>query len=179
VNSPAPASVELIRPWRVATLVASGLAALELVLLVVCGLILAGRSLVPNESAAAKPARAAKAAPAAKPAHHAFRPPARVVAKLPRSRTGVLILNGNGVSGAAAQAAALIRARGYLIKEVGNAPRTGYPTWRLMYGPGYAGEAKRFGKDLRMPTSQIGPLDGMKPRQLHGGQLVLILGSAR
>ena len=173
-----PATVELVRSWRTATLVASALAALELVLLVVCGLILAGRSLIPPTDAAARPAHVAKVAP--KPAApHVFRPPARVVARLPRAKTGVLILNGNGVAGAAAQAASLVRSRGYVVKEVGNAPRAGYPTWRLMYGPGYAGEATRFGRDLGMPESQIGPLDGMKPGQLHGGQLVLILGSAR
>ena len=173
-----PATVELVRPWRLATLVASALAALELVLLVVCGLILAGRSLVPRTAAPARPAHVAKATPKAA-APHVFRPPASLVAKLPRAKTGVLILNGNGVAGAAAQAASLVTSRGYVVKEVGNAPRTGYPTWRLMYGPGYAGEAKRFGRDLGMPASQIGPLDGMKPKQLHGGQLVLILGSAR
>jgi hypothetical protein len=98
---------------------------------------------------------------------------------LPRSKTSVLILNGNGINGAAAQAATFVRARGYPVTATRNAPRTGYPTWRLMTAPGYAAEAKRFARDLDLPRAQVGPLDGMTPRQLHGAKLVLILGLSR
>ena len=165
--------LELVRPWRTATLVAAGIAAVELVLLVVAGLILAGRSIAPHaHSAAARHARKPSSSTPAAPKLHL----APVVAHLPRSKVGVIILNGNGIHGAAASAAALVSARGYVVKQVGNARSTGYPAWRLMYRPGFAGEAKRFARDLGMSAATFGPLDGMKPAQLHGAKLVLILG---
>ena len=47
-------SFELVRPWRTATLVATTIAGLELVLLIVFGIILLGRSLGPHVQAAAE-----------------------------------------------------------------------------------------------------------------------------
>jgi hypothetical protein len=182
VDTPA-AQIELVRPWRTATLVATGVAGLELVLLVVLGVVLLGRSVAPHvRAAAAKAARAPKHHVAAAP-HRAgagrVRRPAGAVHLLPRSKTSVLILNGNGINGAAAQAATIVRSRGYAVTATRNAPRTGYPTWRLMAAPGYAREAKRFATDMGLFQSRVGPLDGMTPRQLHGAKLVLILGSSR
>jgi hypothetical protein len=177
------AQIELVRPWRTATLVASCVAAAELVGLVVLGLVLVGRSLAPDVHAAAvahaKPPKRAAASSAwtnPQPAR-----PARAHARhaLPRSKTGVLILNGNGINGAAAQAASVVRSRGYKVTATKNAPRTGYSTWRLLTAPGYAAEAKRFARDLNLPRARVGPLDGMTPRQLHGAKLVLILGLSR
>jgi hypothetical protein len=175
----APATpLELVRPWRTATLVAALIAAVELCLLVVAGLILVGRSIAPHANAAthAPAAKVAvkKNAVAARKIHVA-----RVVPHLPRAKVNVIVLNGNGVHGAAASAAALVTARGYRIKEVGNAARTGYPAWRVMYRPGFAGEAKRLAKDLAMSPASAGPLDGMKPGRLHGAQLLLILGASK
>ena len=165
--------LELVRPWRTATLVAAGIAAVELALLIVAGLILVGRSIAPHAHSAAATAAVRHAAAAPKP--HL----APLVAHLPRSKVGVIILNGNGIHGAAASAAALVSARGYVVKQVGNARSTAYPAWRLMYGPGFAGEAKRFVRDLGMSAATFGPLDGMKPARLHGAQLVLILGATK
>jgi hypothetical protein len=180
VDSPA-GQIELVRPWRTATLIAGSVAALELVLLVVLGVIVLGRTVAPHVHAAA--ARAAKApehraaaTTESKPAHHAQPRAARL---LPRSKTSVLILNGNGISGAAAATATVVRSRGYRVSDTRNAPRTGYPTWRLMAAPGFAGEAKRFARDMGLSQRLVGPLDGMIPRQLHGAKLVLILGVAR
>ena len=51
----------------------------------------------------------------------------------------MLVLNGNGVQGAAAEAASLVKARGYTVKDVGNAPRTGYARTIVMYRPGFGG----------------------------------------
>lgn len=168
---------ELVRPWRTATLIATAVAGLELVLLVVAGMILLGKSLAPQvHAAAAHKALAPKVAPATPAPAKPYTPP-RVVAKLSRAQTGVLVLNGNGVQGAASQAAALVTARGYPVKEVGNAPRTGYAKTRVMFAPGFEGEAKRFAKDMNL--GQLGPLDGIKPAQLHGARLVFILGSTR
>lgn len=178
MDHPAP-SPQPVRPWRIATLVATAVAGLELVLLIVAAMILVGKSVAPHVHAAAahealapKPAATATPAPAEKP----FRPP-HVAAKLSRAQTGVLVLNGNGVQGAAAEAASLVKARGYLVKEVGNAPRTGFARSAVMYRPGFRPEAVRFARDLNV--SFVEPLDGMKPRQLQGGHLVLILGASR
>src|SRR5439155_5297075 len=89
-----------------------------------------GRSLAPHVHAAAQSrAHSSKPKPAAVAPHRAAAPPhhsSRAVALLPRARTGVLVLNGNGVEGAAASAASLATARGYVVKRVGNAPRSGY-----------------------------------------------------
>jgi hypothetical protein len=175
VDSFAP-QVELIRPWRTATLVAATVAGVELVLLLIAGSVLLGRSLWPHVHAAA--ARAAlETRHHATPVKPVQQPPA--VAKLPRSKTGILILNGNGVQGAAAEAATLVDTRGYPVVATQNAPRTGYPTWRLMAAPGYAGEAMRFAKDMDLPRARVGPLDGLTVKQLHGAKLVLLLGISR
>jgi len=179
---PPAAQIELVRPWRTATLVTAGIAAVELVLLVILGVVVLGRSLAPHvHTAAARAARAQKhVAPA--PAKQAAPQPAHRAHTgriLSRSKTGILILNGNGINGAAAAAATVVRSRGYLVTATKNAPRTGYPTWRLMAAPGYGDEAIRFARDLNLARARVGPLDGMIPRQLHGAKLVLILGASR
>jgi hypothetical protein len=174
VDAPIP-QLELVRPWRTATIVAALIAAVELALLVVAGLILVGRSIAPHAASASPPAAKAAVKKGTVPKPHL----APVVAHLPRSKVGVIILNGNGISGAAASASTLVTARGYTVKSVGNARHTGYASWRLMYGPGFAGEAKRFARDLGMSAASYGPLDGMKPGQLHGAQLLLILGRSK
>jgi hypothetical protein len=46
-----------------------------------------------------------------------------------------------------------------------------------MYRPGFTGEARRFARDLNLGL--VSPLDGMKPAQLHGAQIVMILGASR
>jgi LytR cell envelope-related transcriptional attenuator len=181
VDTPA-AHVELIRPWRTAMLVASCIAGLELVLLVVLGIVVLGRTVAPHVRAAAVEAAKTKKhdAPAAdRAARPAKRAEPHAAKLLPRSKTSVLILNGNGISGAAAQTAGVVRSRGYAVADTRNAPRAGYPTWRLMARPGYAGEARRFARDMGLRPNRVGPLDGMTARQLHGATMVLILGTSR
>jgi hypothetical protein len=179
------AHTELVRPWRTATLVAIGIAAVELVLLVVAGIVLVGRQIAPHVHAGSrKTAAAAKANPAPVPAkrdqaakQRAPAKPHRPVIRLSRAQTKVVVLNGNGISGAAAQAAALVRARGYQIADVGNAPGTGYARTILMYRPHFRAEALRFRRDLNLSVV-VAPLDGMTPKQLKGAHLVEILGAA-
>src|SRR5262245_57292175 len=71
-------------------------------------------------------------------------PPA--VAKRPRSKTVVLVLNGNGRTGAAASAASRVQRRGYRVGTVTNAPEL-VPHSIVMYKPGFAVEGRRLGKD--------------------------------
>src|SRR5215210_9554361 len=93
---------------------------------------------------------------------------------LPRRKVSVTILNGNGVSGAAASEASRVRARGYVLGQVGNAPRGGYGQSIVMYRPGRRGEALRLGRDLQIRL--VSPLDGLRPRDLHGAKLAVVIG---
>jgi len=165
-----------VRPWRTATLVVAGIAALELVLLVMLG----GALLAKPEQAGARKATASKAVAA----NHATKPapaPARAAntekaapAQLPRGKVTVLVLNGNGRQGAAATAASRVSGKGYRIGLVANAPSHDYAASLVMYRPGFKGEAQRLARDLGVKV--VSPLDGVRPGQLHGAQAVLILG---
>jgi hypothetical protein len=112
-----------------------------------------------------------KKQPAAKPVTR--KPASAAVAKRPRSRTVVLVLNGNGRTGAAASAASRVSARGYKVGAVTNAPQR-VPRSVVMYRPGFAGEGRRLGKDLGVRL--VTPLDGMRAGQLGGAHVVFILG---
>ncbi len=174
------APTELVRPWRTATLVLTGIATIQFVLLIGAGIVLLGKQIAPHvhkaaaREAAARPVHVSH--PAAKPkATRALAAHAAPV--LARAKTKVLVLNGNGVQGAAALAAQLAQARGYPVLDVGNAPKTGYARTIVMYRPGFRSEALRFQHDLNL--SVVAPLDGMTLAELKGAKLVEILGAAR
>jgi hypothetical protein len=173
VDHPLPAPDALVRPWRTAAYVAVAIAAFELLLLLLIGggkltgfvadrLELAARQevLAPQEQQARKPAAARKPASAA-------------VARRPRAKTVVLVLNGNGRTGAAATAASRVQRRGYKIGAVTNAPRR-VPRSIVMYRPGFAGEGRRLGRDLGVRL--VTPLDGMRGGQLGRAHVVFIVG---
>jgi hypothetical protein len=165
-----------VRPWRTATLVVAGIAALELVLLVMLG----GALLAKPEQATARKATAAKAVAAkhgktpASAVVKAAKPERAAPAQLPRRKVTVLVLNGNGRQGAAAAAASRVSGKGYRIGVVANAPSHDYPASLVMYRAGFKGEAQRLARDLGVHV--VSPLDGVRPGQLHGAQAVLILG---
>jgi len=165
-----------VRPWRTATLVVAGIAALELVLLVMLG----GALLAKPEQATARKATAAKAVAAkhgktpASAVVKAAKPEKAAPAQLPRRKVTVLVLNGNGRQGAAAAAASRVSGKGYRIGVVANAPSHDYPASLVMYRAGFKGEAQRLARDLGVKV--VSPLDGVRPGQLHGAQAVLILG---
>jgi hypothetical protein len=173
VDHPLPAPDALVRPWRTAAYVAVAIAAFELLLLLVIGggkltgfmadrLELAARQevLAPQKQQARKPG------PARKPASAA-------VARRPRAKTVVLVLNGNGRTGAAAAAASRVQRRGYSLGAVTNAPRQ-VPRSIVMYRPGFAGEGRRLGRDLGVRL--VTPLDGMRGGQLGRAHVVFIVG---
>jgi hypothetical protein len=168
VEQPVPADV-LVRPWRTATLVASAVAAIELVIILVAGVVLVGKPLTEkmHDTARDRTLGSPVAAPTKKPKIGSS------VAQLSRSDTSVMVLNGNGVSGAAHVAASRVRARGYSLGEVGNANRTDYMRSVVMYRPGFRGEALRLARDLRIRI--VGPLDGIKVRDLMGAHLALLV----
>jgi hypothetical protein len=164
-----PAAVDaLVRPWRTATLVASAVAAVELLILIVVGVAVLGKPL------SEKMRDAARHRAIGVPAPESRKPKiGSSAARLDRSDTSVLVLNGNGVTGAAHEAASRVRARGYSIGGVGNAERTDYMRSVVMYRPGYRGEALRLARDLRIKI--VGPLDGLKLRDLMGAQLAVVV----
>jgi hypothetical protein len=124
-------------------------------------------------TAVASPARTPTAS-----AHHATatapaaRPPSHPL--LSRTRMHVLVLNGNGVQGAAASAAARLSSLGYRISGSTNAPRHDYARTLVMYRTGYGREAHRLAHDGGFDL--VSPVDGLTPAALRGSQLVVILG---
>jgi len=172
VDAPLLSEHELIRPWRRATLVASLVAAVELVLLVLIAAVLIAKPLarsvqVHAESRAFAPA--AKAAPVL---------PKTVAVGLPhlaRQETGVFVLNGNGHAGAAAGAARRMSGLGYVVRHTGNASRQNYAATVVMFRPGFRAEATRLAADLHVKA--VSPLDGIAPAALYGAHLAVIVGA--
>jgi hypothetical protein len=162
------------QPWRSAAFIAATVATVELLILLVAGIFLFGKFLSDEVEKASDPNAVARAAverqaPAAGGSGEAATKPL-----LDRRKTSVLVLNGNGVSGAAATTADRVRSRRYLVAGTGNAPRTSFTHSVVMYRPGFEGEAKRLGRDLRI--RRVTPLDGMRIRDLQGAHVALVVG---
>jgi hypothetical protein len=157
-------------PWRTATLVASAVAALELVLLVVLAVMLFAEPVSQHVRQAAE----AKVFAPVKPKAHAPQKPQAGKPKLTRAQTSVTILNGNGRSGAAAASADAVRRFGYTIGTVGNAPRSDFTRTLVMFRKGYRPEALRLAKDLNVKI--VGPLDGLRQRDMMGAHVALVVG---
>jgi hypothetical protein len=167
-----------VRPWRTATLVTALIAIAEFVALIVLGAMLLAK---PLSHAVLRQAQAAATAPAkattkkvakatlAVPKHLAVVKP-----KLARAHTGILVLNGNGRTGAASDEAVSLHNLGYPVLATGNAPRNDYATTVVMYRPGMRTEGIRLAHDLHLKV--VGPLDGLHPAAMHGAKLALILG---
>jgi hypothetical protein len=155
-------------PWRTATLVASAVAALELAALVAIGVTQLAK---PVAEGVREAAVAEVLAPVAKPKPA----PAAGAPKLTRAETSVTVLNGNGQSGAAAASAERVQSLGYTIGTVGNAPRTDFTRTIVMYRDGYKAEAARLAKDLNVKI--VGPLDGLRPADLLGAHVALVVGA--
>jgi hypothetical protein len=177
VESSVPTSDALVRPWRTATIVAVLVAVLELLLIVGFVVAVFGQPMVEWVQGTAE----RSTAPAAKKrALHAGVKSAearegRSAPKLPRTETSVLVLNGNGIAGAAAAEGELVRHKGYVIAAVGNAPRNDYRRSVVMYRPGYAREAARFARDVRVKI--VSPLDGLRLKDLMGAHVAIVLGA--
>ncbi|HVM69591.1 MAG TPA: LytR C-terminal domain-containing protein [Gaiellaceae bacterium] len=155
-------------PWRTATLVASAVAAVELVLLVALGVALLAEPVARQVSQAAEQQVLAPVVEKPKPR------PAPNAPALSRADTSVLVLNGNGRSGAAAALAERVRTKGYTIGGVGNASRTDHTRTVVMYRGGHEPEARRLAADLGVKV--VGPLDGLEPADLMGAHVAVVLG---
>lgn len=158
-------------PWRAVAVLAAGIALVELVALVAIGVVhLAPKSAAPSKAAT----RSTPAAHLTRRVHavHTVRVPS--VPLRPRSRVRVLVLNGNGIGGAASSEAARLQAQGYRIGGATNAARHDYARSMVMFVPGWIKEARRLAHDagIRM----VAPVDGLHPSQLRGSGVVLLLG---
>jgi LytR cell envelope-related transcriptional attenuator len=173
VDHPLPAPDALIRPWRTAAYVAVAVAAVELLLLLaigggkIAGLLSDRMQVAARERVLPTATQVVPNAGKVKRAH------VKATARA-RSKTVVMVLNGNGRTGAAAGAAERVRSRGYPLGTVGNASKQA-PRTIAMFRPGFAAEGRRLGHDLGVRL--VGPLDGMRPHDLGRAQVVLILGS--
>jgi hypothetical protein len=157
-------------PWRAATFVACAVALVELVLLVVLAVALLAE---PVSRQVTEAAEQQVLAPVVKKPKRPARP-APGTPTLTRAETSVVVLNGNGRAGAASAAAERVRARGYAIGGVGNAGSRDHVHSIVMYRGNHEPEARRLAADLGVKV--VGPLDGLKPSDLMGAHLALVLG---
>ncbi len=157
-------SIEAVRPWRTAAFVASALAAVELVLLFVGGVVAFGLPLARSHAASGAAAdHRAKSTPP---------PPRRPM--LARAQVPVLVLNANGLAGAAAAAADDVRVLHYPVAGVGNADDQTRPRSVVMYAPSFDREARRLANELHVAL--VSPLDGIRVRALKRAKLLLLVG---
>jgi LytR cell envelope-related transcriptional attenuator len=154
-------------PWRAATLVVGAVAAIELVALIGIGAV----RLAPHAKNPAGPVKPkARAVQARKVA-----PPVPSHPLRRRERVRVLVLNGNGVQGAAASEASRLEVYGYRIGGAQNATRHDYARSMVMYVPGWVKEARRLARESGIRL--VAPIDGLRRAQLMGSKLVVILGT--
>jgi LytR cell envelope-related transcriptional attenuator len=169
-------------PWRAAAIVAAAIATVELLILVVIGVAFStkffagevnrtAQTALPQTAAAEQPATSEPAASAETNKSSAPQPAKPM---LPRRETAVIVLNGNGISGAASATADAVRARGYLISGSANAPRSDFASSVIMFRTGYKREAVRLGADMKI--RRVVPLDGISKGDLQGAHVALIIG---
>jgi LytR cell envelope-related transcriptional attenuator len=193
VDLPAPSLPSFNEPtsgWRRAAIIVGVVAAVELVALVVVALAFIAKPFAGSPDSHAKAAAPASATETAKDDAKPAAPAAGetggaepssgapAAAVRSRSNTHVLVLNGNGMTGAAGQLAAVVRALRYPVAGVGDALRRDFPRTIVMYRGGLLAEGERLAKDLGLGRARAMPLDGMRPTDLHGAQLVVIVGNA-
>ena len=154
--------------WRTRALVAATVAALELAVLVAIAVVVLAPALLGGVEEAVRTHELAPATATPAPKPNAAPP------MLERTETSVLVLNGNGVSGAAAATATRVRGLSYVVTGVGNATRADYAKTMVMYRGDHRREAQRLAKDLGVRL--VGPLDGLRAKELMGAHLAVILG---
>ena len=173
-------------PWRTATMIASAVAAAELVGLFVIGAFVLAH---PFHHAAKKTTTTASSAAASTVVHHTAtvqRHVAPVPAKdrvtpitapaiRPPGKLRVLVLNANGVQGAAHAEAAHLQGLGYVIGGAANAPSHHYARSMVMFVPGYLKEARRLARETGIKI--VAPVDGLTPSTLSASRLVVLLGN--
>jgi len=158
-------------------MVATAIAAVELFILLLVGFVF-GAKAFSDRTETATVAAIQREVPSA--ATSAKKDKAGATAKpkpsgpLPRGRTSVVVMNGNGIPGAAATSADRAHSLHYVITATGNAPRTDFQRSLVMFRPGFKAAAIRLAKDMNI--KRVTPLDGVTKGDLQGAQLALIIG---
>ncbi len=169
----------LVRPWRTATIVVAAIAVAELLVLLALGITTYGQSILDATTGSTTHAQSTKSHTQRTPTAHTTRPAKEhetsAAPRLPRTETSVLVLNGNGVSGAAATESDRLHRKGYVVAAVGNAGRSDYPRSIVMYRPGFKPEAARLARDLRVKI--VSPLDGLRKSDLMGAHVAIVIGA--
>jgi LytR cell envelope-related transcriptional attenuator len=168
-----PSDLPAPQPWRSAAFIAVCVATVELLILLVVGTIFFGKFFTGQVDKATDPASVARAAAGEGSSSTDTKGHAREP-MLPPRQTSVLVLNGNGVAGAAAQAAARARTHGYVVAGTGNAPRSDFARSVVMYRSGFKREAKRLSHKLGI--RRVTPLDGMRKAELQGAHVAVVIG---
>jgi hypothetical protein len=161
-------------PWRTATVVVGVVAVLELVALIGIGATRLAAPMRAHAVAVTKATHATAATPKAAPTRHVAVVPSHPLRS--RAQLSVLVLNGNGVNGAAGARAAGLQTLGYRSSRSEDAPRHDYARSMVLYVPGYAQEARRLARDAGVRV--VATVDGMRKAQLKGSQLVVVLGGS-
>jgi hypothetical protein len=175
-----PVEYEPLQPWRTAAMIATGVAAVELFILLLIGFVV-GAKAFSDKTETATIAAIKREAPQAAQTQASDQKTTETTAKkkeepkvLARSRTSVVVLNGNGIPGAAAVNGDKAHSLHYIVTATGNAPTTGFARSVVMFRPGFKPAAKRLAKD--MGVKAVSPLDGITKGDLQGAQLALIIG---
>jgi len=170
---------EPLQPWRAAAMIAAGIAAVELFILLLIGFVLGAKAFSDKTETATIAAIKREVPQAAQTQTSNEQTSADSSQKeepkvLPRGRTSVVILNGNGIPGAAAVNADKAHSFHYVVTATGNAPSTDFARSMVMFRPGFKPAAQRLAKD--MGVKAVTPLDGITKGDLQGAQLALIIG---
>jgi hypothetical protein len=175
-----PVDYAPLQPWRAAAMIATAVAAVELFILVLIGFLL-GAKVFSDHTATATNAAINRAVPGKAETSASTKNDSSGTSKkgqparpLPRSRTSVVVLNGNGIPGAAAVSADRAHALHYIVTSTGNAPNTNFSRSVVMFRPGFKPAAVRLAKDMHV--KRVTPLDGVTKGDLQGAQLALIIG---
>jgi hypothetical protein len=173
VDAPLLTPHELIRPWKRATVVASVVAAVELAVLLVVAVFLVAKPLshAIQQRAASSVAKTPPPKQLVQAIHRMNAPAGKA---RPRGKVRIMVFNGNGLSGAAGDAASRLQTLGYKIAGTANASHENYASSVVMFRPGFRAEGLRLARDLGIKV--VGPLDGIHAGALHGGQLAVIVG---
>jgi hypothetical protein len=173
-----PAEFAPIQPWRAAAMVATAIAAVELFILLLLGFVFGAKAFSDRTETATVAAIQREvpsaATTSAKKGEAGAKAKSKPSGPLPRGRTSVVVLNGNGIPGAAATSADRAHSLHYVITATGNAPRTDFQRSLVMFRPGFKAAAIRLAKD--MSIKRVTPLDGVTKGDLQGAQLALIIG---
>ena len=175
---PAPTLPRFSEPtqgWRKAAIVAGCIAAAELIALVVVALAFVAKPFADDApaKAAAKPGSQASAAAAENGGTATVKVDGKAgakVAELPRSKTGVLVLNGNGYVGAAAEKASVVQSLRYPVTNVGDAAQRNFPQTIVMYRAGFLAEACAPGEGPRHAAPARRPARRHAPGRARGRQ---------